>query len=217
MAGEFAVIGLGQFGMAVAKSLAAEDQSVLAIDNNMDHIEEVQDMVDAAVQADATDEEALYGLRLEQMSCAIVAIGVHSMESSILATAILKEMGVPRIIARATNELHARILSSVGASEVVDPEEQMGRRLARKLSHPSIVDQFDMGNAELAEVTVPEAFVGQTLAELDLRNQYKVSVLAIRSGNDIDANPRAEDRLESGDILVIIGRPVAVNRVAALA
>lgn len=217
MSGETAVIGLGQFGQAVARSLASQGQPVLAVDNDMDHIEAVQDVVDVAVQADATDEDALYGLRLEQMSVAIVAMGAHSVEASILTTALLKEMGVPRIIARASNELHARILRSVGANEVIDPEQEMGRRLARRLSQPSIVDQIDLGNAELAEVEAPEAFVGKTLAELDLRNEYHVSVLAIRRGDTIEANPRAEVQLVSGDIMVVIGRPEAVNRIAALA
>jgi trk system potassium uptake protein TrkA len=217
MTGEFAVIGLGQFGQAIATNLAFQGQSVLAIDNDMAHIEEIQADVDAAVQADATDENALRGLRLEQMSCVIVAMGAHSIEASILASALLKEMGVPRIIARASNDLHARILRSVGAHEVIDPEQEMGMRLARRLSQPSIVDQIDLGNAELAEVEVPEAFVGKSLIDLDLRKRYKVSVLAIRRGDDIDPNPRAEDTLDSGDILVVIGRPEAVNRVAALA
>lgn len=155
MSGEFAVIGLGQFGMAVAKSLAKQGQAVLVIDNNMDHVEEIKDEVDAAVRADATDEDALYGLRLEQMSCVIIAIGAHSMESSILATALLSQMGVPRIIARAVNQLHARILNAVGAHEVVDPEQEMGFRLARRLSQPSIVEQLQLGNATLAEVEAP--------------------------------------------------------------
>jgi trk system potassium uptake protein TrkA len=217
VSGETAVIGLGQFGQAVARSLASQGQPVLAVDNDMDHIEAVQDVVDVAVQADATDEDALYGLRLEQMSVAIVAMGAHSVEASILTTALLKEMGVPRIIARASNELHARILRSVGANEVIDPEQEMGRRLARRLSQPSIVDQIDLGNAELAEVEAPEAFVGKTLAELYLRNEYRVSVLAIRRGDTIEANPRAEVQLVSGDIMVVIGRPEAVNRIAALA
>ncbi len=217
MSGEFAVIGLGQFGQAIATSLAAQGQAVLAVDRDMVPIEEIQDDVDAAVQADATDENALYGLRLEQMSVVIVAMGAHSVEASILTTALLKEMGVPRIIARAANDLHARILRSVGASEVIDPEQEMGTRLARRLSQPSIVDQIDLGNAEIAEVEAPEAFVGQSLAELDLRNQYRVSVLAIRRGDSVDANPRADHRLESGDVLVVIGLREAVNRVAALA
>lgn len=217
MPGEIAVIGLGQFGQAVARSLAAQGQSVLAIDNMMDSVEAIQDDVDVAAQADATNKEALYGLRLEQMSCVIVAMGAHSMEASIVATALLSELGVPRIIARATNDLHARILRSVGASEVIDPELDMGKRLARKLSQPSIVDQIDLGDAEIAEVEAPQAFVGQTLAELALRNEYDVSVLAIRRGDEIAPNPRANATLQSGDILVVLGRPDDVTELASLA
>jgi trk system potassium uptake protein TrkA len=217
MAGEFAVIGLGQFGMALAKNLAAQGQSVLAVDNNMEHIEEIKDEVDAAVCADATDEDALYGLRLEQISCVVIAIGAHSMQASILATTLLSQMGVPRIIARAVSELHARILNAVGATEVVDPEQEMGLRLARRLSQPSIVEQLQLGNATLAEVEAPQVFVGQNLIDLDLRNRFRISVLAIRRGDDVNVNPRAHDEIESGDILVVIGQPEAVNEVASLA
>ncbi|MFP4599189.1 MAG: potassium channel family protein [Persicimonas sp.] len=217
MPGEFAVIGLGQFGQAICRSLAAQEQSVLAIDRDMEVVEEAQDYVDAAVQADTTDEEAIFGLRIERMSCVIVAIGAHSMEASIMTTALLAEMDVPRIVARATNDLHSRILHQVGANEVINPEKQMGTRLARRLAQPSIVDQLDIGNAELAEVEVPERFIGKSLVELDLRNQFRVSVLAIRRGDVVDANPRPQDELESGDILVVIGLPDAINRLASLA
>ncbi|MFW6057720.1 MAG: potassium channel family protein [Persicimonas sp.] len=217
MPGEFAVIGLGQFGQTICRSLAAQEQSVLAIDRDMEVVEEAQDYVDAAVQADTTDEEAIFGLRIERMSCVIVAIGAHSMEASIMTTALLAEMDVPRIVARATNDLHSRILHQVGANEVINPEKQMGTRLARRLAQPSIVDQLDIGNAELAEVEVPERFIGKSLVELDLRNQFRVSVLAIRRGDVVDANPRPQDELESGDILVVIGLPDAINRLASLA
>src|SRR5690554_343189 len=137
MSGEFAVIGLGQFGMALAKSLADQGQAVLAIDNNMAHIEEIKDAVESAICVDSTDEGALYGLRMEKMSCCIIAIGANSMQASILTAALLSQMGVPRIIGRAVNPLHARILHAVGATEVVDPEQEMGLRLARSEEHTS--------------------------------------------------------------------------------
>ncbi len=217
MPGEFAVIGLGQFGQTICRSLAAQEQSVLAIDRDMERVEEAQDYVDAAVQADTADKETLHGLHIERMSCVIVAMGARSMEASIMTTALLAEMDVPRIVARATSDLHARILRSVGANEVINPEKEMGTRLARRLAQPSIVDQIDIGGAELAEVEVPERFIGKSLVDLDLRNQFEVSVLAVRRGDVVAANPRPRDVLESGDILVVIGRPDAINRLASLA
>lgn len=215
MPGEFAVIGLGQFGRAVARSLAAQDQPVLAVDQDLEIVEEFDTVVDAAVQADATDEEVIEGLRLPRMSCVIVAIGVNSMEASIMTTALLAEKEVPRIVSRAINGLHERILRAVGAHEVVNPEREMGARLARRLAQPSIVDQLDLGEAELAEVEAPEAFVGRTLADLDLRRAHGVSVMAIRRGDDVEPNPRADETIESGDILVVIGSTEHVNRLAA--
>lgn len=217
MAGEFAVVGLGQFGMALARNLAQQGQSVLAIDADMERVEEIKDAVDAAVCADTTDEGALYGLRLEHISCVVLALGAQSLQASILTTALLSQMGVPRIIARATDTLHARILRAVGASEVIDPEQEMGLRLARRLSRPSIVEQLQLGDATLAEVEAPQVFARRTLLELDMRNRHKVSVLAIRRGEQINANPRAIDQIQPGDILVVLGLPDAVNALAALA
>ena len=213
MAGEYAVLGLGQFGRAVAKSLARNGQSVLVADRNL---EMVQNEVDAAVGADLTDEDALYELELETMSCVIVAIGGHSTEASIMTTALLAQMGVPRIVARSSSELHSRILRSVGAHEVVNPEGEMGERLARRLYQPNIVDQLELGEATLAEVAAPQSLTGQTLSELDLRNRYQVSVIAIQRGGSIQPNPRANDTIRDGDILVLMGASEAIDQIAAL-
>ncbi|AWV90904.1 potassium channel family protein [Bradymonas sediminis] len=217
MAGEFAVIGLGQFGMALAKNLADQGQSVLVIDNNMEHIEEIKGEVESAVCVDSTDENALYGLRIEKISCCVVAIGANSLQASILTTALLSQMGVPRIIGRAVNALHARILHAVGATEVVDPEQEMGLRLARRLSQPSIGEQLQLGSATLAEVETPQAFVGKNLIELELRKRFRVSVLAIRRGDEVHVNPHATDEIEAQDILVLIGQPEAVKKIGSLA
>lgn len=214
--GEFAVLGLGRFGRAVALSLIREGQAVLAVDINPERIEMMADQADAVVSADTTDEASLSGLRLERMSCVVVAIGPKSTEASILTTALLRQVGVPRIIARAFNELHARVLVAVGAHEVINPEDEMGRRLARRLAHPAIVDQLELGDATIAEIEAPETFVGQDLAALDLRNRYRISVLGLRRQGVTRSNPRAQDRIESGDVLLVMGQPAAIERVAAL-
>lgn len=214
--GQFAVIGLGRFGRAVAQRLATDGQSVLAIDRDRERVEQVAETVDSAVTADTTDEETLVGLHLERMSCVVVTIGARATEASILTTALLRQLGVPRVVVRAFNELHSRVLLSVGASEVVNPEEEMGRRLAMHLAHPGIVDQIQLGDAVIAEVEAPEAFVGSTLAELDLRNQFDVTVLALRREPEVRPNPGGHDRVENGDILLMMGAPEAIKRLAAL-
>ncbi len=209
--GEFVVIGLGIFGRVVASSLAGENQSVLAIDINDDEVNKMAAELDTVVRADATDEGALRELRVERMSCAVVAIGAQSMEASILTTALLRQMGVPHIIARSFSTLHARVLRAVGAHEVVSPEEEMGRRLAYRLSHPNILERFDLGErAQIAEVEVPAQFVGKTLVETDVRRRYELTVVAIHRGADVIANPDRSQQLRSGDVLVVVGTPEAV-------
>jgi trk system potassium uptake protein TrkA len=217
MPGEFAVIGLGQFGRAVARCLAREGQSVLAVDLDPERIERVADDVDAAVALDATDEEALAGLELERLSCVVVTLGQRAREASILTTALLRQHGVPRIVARAHSYLHARVLRAVGAHEVVDPENEMGERLALHLAYPGIEELVQLGDASIAEVDAPESLVGKSLAELELRGRHGVSVLAFRRGDKVKANPRPDDRVESGDELVLLGRLDAIRRLGALA
>lgn len=214
---EFAVVGLGQFGMSVARHLANQKASVMAIDLNQSLVDDIAPYVDVAIRADATDKRTLDELQLETMGCVVVAIGAHSIEGSVLTTALMTQIGVPRVVARAMSELHARVLRSIGADEVVNPEEQMGRRLASRLAEPSILEQVELGDSQLAEVEVPEAFVAKTLAELDLRNKYNVSVMAIQRGDKVNANPRATETLNSGDVLVVVGSAKSVRRIASLA
>lgn len=216
MVGEFVVIGLGMFGRMVATSLAREGQTVLAIDTNEDEVNRMATELDAVVRADATDEEALRNLRLDRVSCAVVAIGAESMEASILATALLRQIGVPRIVARSLSDLHARVLRAVGAHEVVSPEVEMGQRLAYRLSHPNVLDRVDLGdNIELAELEVPAQYVGKTLVELDVRRRFDITVVAIHRGDKIVANPSRNEALQAGETLMVIGSSSAVARFAA--
>lgn len=131
-----------------------------------------------------------------------------------MTTALLRQIGVPRIIARAVSILHARVLLSVGAHEVINPEQEMGNRLAVRLVQPTIKDQLEMGSSNLAEIVLPERFVGQNLRELDMRNRYELSVMAIRRGDQVLANPGASETLKAGDVLVVIGTPDAIRRIA---
>lgn len=214
---QFAVVGLGRFGMSVARHLARQGESVLAIDLDQTRVDDVAPYVDVAVRADATDRRTLRELDIDSMSCVVVAIGADSIEGSVLTTALMNQEGVPRIVTRAISELHARVLRNIGADEVVNPEEEMGRLTATRLSQPSILEEIELGDSQLAEVESPEAFVGQTLAELDVRNKYHISVMAIQRGGKVIANPRASETIQSGDVMVIVGSADSVRKIASLA
>lgn len=218
MSGEFAVIGLGQFGRAVALSLVREGAAVLAIDALQERAQLVEAEVDAVAVADATSELALEELGLERMSCVVVAMGARARETSILTTALLRQRGIPRIISRAANELHGRVLLAVGAHEIINPELQMGQRLARNLAHPTIMEQLALDdNTNLVELACPEQFIGKTADEVDMKRRYGVSLVALRRGAQVIASIGGSDKLQRGDRMLVVGPPASVRRVASLA
>lgn len=215
MVGKFLVIGLGRFGSNLAIQLARGGQAVLAVDRSAKLVQELASVVDSAVCLDSTDELALRELGIEDVACAVVAIGSESIESSILTTSVLRQMGVPRLIARAVTELHGRVLYAVGAHEVVNPEQAMGRRLARQLAYPGLLEHIELGDsAEIAEVEVPEAWVGRSMVEIDVRRNFNLSVVAVRRGGKVMATVGGDERLESGDVLITIGPPKSIGKLA---
>lgn len=218
MVAEFCVIGLGAFGHSVAAGLARHGQSVLAIDADEDLVRSLASELDSVVHADATDEGALRELQVDRMSCAVVAIGIEHMEASILTTTLLRQIGVPRIVGRSLSDLHSRVLLAVGAHDVVNPEREVGERVARRLAQPSILERIELsGNAELAEVEAPEAFAGRSILDLGVRRRYNVSVVAIRRGDEVIATVEPQEEIHSGDILLIVGTADDIAQIASLA
>jgi trk system potassium uptake protein len=216
MSGDFAVIGLGQFGRAVALKLVDQGAAVLAVDVDPERAKLVEASVDAVVVADATEEVALAELGLERMSCVVVAMGVRAKDTSIMCTALLRQRGVRRVVSRATSDLHGRVLLAVGAHEIVNPEQEMGARLAHHLANPHVVDQFSLGrDFVVAEIEAPEAYVGRTLRDLGLRQKASVTVVLIRRGGQVLSVIDPDERLASGDVLVVLGSPAAVRQFAA--
>lgn len=213
---DLAVIGLGRFGRAVARSLVRDGQAVLAIDRDPARLEQVAEEVDATARADTTDEEAVAALQLERMACVVVAIGSRATEASVLTVAILRELEVPRIVARAFDERHGRLLLAIGANEVLNPEDEIGERLALHVARPGILDQIRCGSGWVAEVEAPEAFVGSPLSDLDLGPAHRVEVLAVRRGDEVTARPETDWTVESGDVLVVFGDEEAIHRIEAL-
>lgn len=202
---EFVVFGLGKFGRSIAEELANNGCEVLAIDKNDEIIQEISDVVTHAVQADVTDEEALISLGIRNFDVAIIAIS-QDMQSSIMATILAKELGVPYVLAKAQNDIHKKVLEKVGADKVVFPEREMGARIANSLSTENFVDYIELSSEySIVEISVKDSWVGKTLKELNIRATHGLNIMAIRRGNDINITPAANEELQDGDILVVIG------------
>ncbi|MFH1846574.1 MAG: TrkA family potassium uptake protein [Candidatus Omnitrophota bacterium] len=216
---QFAVIGLGRFGSSVAGTLAEKGQEVLAIDKKEELVHELMDTVTKAVCLDATDEKAVRSVGLDKVDVAICGIGTD-VEASILVTLLLKDLGVPIIVCRATTSAHKKVLEKIGATKVIMPELDTGERVASTLISVSdtILDHIGLsGNSSIIEIVVPEEFAGKSLRNLDMRSTYGVNIIAIKkkvkiikNGEEseedkINAAPQAEDLVSKGEILVVFG------------
>ena len=204
---QVAVIGLGRFGSSVARTLAESGCEVLAVDADEARVKAIADEVTDAVRANALEEEALRSLGLRNFEVVVVAIG-HEVEASILVTVLLKEMGIPKIVAKAQDELHGRVLQKVGADMVVFPERDMGVRVAHTLISRNVIDEIQLStDYSILEMVVPHRFLGRNLKELELRQRFGLTILAIRREDRIIVSPDAEQTLDEGDILVALGQP----------
>ena len=204
---QVAVIGLGRFGSSVARTLADSGCEVLAVDADESRVKAIADEVTDAVRANALDEEALRALGLRNFEVVVVAIG-HEVQASILTTVLLKEMGIPKIVAKAQDDLHGRVLQKVGADVVVYPERDMGVRLAHTLISRNVIDEIQLStDYSILEMAAPRGFVGHSLRDLELRQRYGLSVLAIRRKDRIVVSPNADQVVEDGDLLVVLGQP----------
>lgn len=203
---QFVVIGLGRFGVSVATELYKMGHEVLAIDTDIERIEEIADNVTHAVCADATDEAELTALGLRNFDVAVIAIG-GDIQASILVTMLCKELGVKYVLTKAKSDLHAKVLTRVGADKVVFPERDMGARTAYNLVSTNILDYIELSpDYSLVEISVPTLWEGQNMKELNLRVRYGINVMAIRHpSGDISVAPQGTDMLEKNDVLVAIG------------
>lgn len=210
---QYAVLGLGRFGASVAMHLSRMGHEVLAVDSDENLVAALAPHVTQAIQADATDEAALKEMEIGSFDAAVIAIGTNS-RASILVTVLCKEAGVPLVIAKAEDELHAKVLRKVGADRVVFPERDMGQRVARTLDAPNIVDLMELsGEHRIAEVIAPQAWCGRTLMEVNVRRDYGLTVIGIRRGDRFIASPGADMALHSGDLLLVLGRTKDIESV----
>lgn len=208
------IIGLGQFGMSVARALADRGVEVLAVDVREERVRAAAPFVAEAVCFDATDSDALGRTSPETRDICVCAIGDEAREASIICTALLRQLGARRVVARVNDDLHARILTLVGAHVIVNPEREFGERFANQLVHENIRGEMDLGEGiRITEFEVLPSFVGQSLGQLQLPRRFGVTVVAVRpaaSGGVQLPDPGAA--LQAGDVLVVVSAEGAVSR-----
>ena len=213
----YLIIGLGRFGTAIAKELYRLRQEVMVIDMDKEEIQKISPFVTYAATGDAREEGVLQSVGVNNFDCVIVAVG-SSVESSVMATVLLKELGAKYIIAKAQNQLHYKILEKVGADRVIFPEMDMGKKLAQRLVSDNVLDYIELSpDYSIAEIETPKAWMGKTLAEIGVRAKYSVSVIAMRRLDDrkkLLLSPGADNRLEAGQILVVLGENKKIRELA---
>ena len=223
---QFAIFGLGVFGISIAKNLMKEGMEVVVFDRDIKNIEAIKNDVTKAAVLDSSKEEALNAIDIGRVDCAIVAIG-DDMESSILTALFLNKYEVPKIIARANTQAHRRILSLIGVDEILSPEEEMGMRLAKRLSSAHILHHIDISEEHtIAEVIIADQFIGKTLREMNLRAKFGVNIVGIKKkipdvtedGENVFLEkyidfPSPDDVFEANDVLVMVGSERAVSDV----
>lgn len=211
---QFAVIGLGRFGSSMVRALTSMGHEVLAIDANEDRVQKMVDIATEAVEADSKDEDALKALGIRNFDVVVVAIG-ENIQANILTSIILKELGCKKVVAKAQNELHGKVLEKIGVDLVVYPERDMAVKIAQTLVSRNVLDLINLSpHYSLIELIAPPHFVGHTLGGLNLRKIYQVSVLAIKRDDDLIVAPGPEIMIMERDLLVLVGKTDNLNRIS---
>lgn len=215
---KFIIIGLGSFGASLAQKLTALGNEVIGIDISMSKVDSYKENISYTICMDATDEFTVSGLPLKETDVVLVAIG-ENQGANIMATALLKNLKVKRLISRAINPLHEKVLQAIGVHEIVHPEEETAERWTKKLSLSNVVDSFELNdNYSIIEAKVPVDFIGKTIMEVGFRKDFNILVLTIlrevevksilgntRTETQVLGVAAANDILESDDVLVLFG------------
>ncbi|MEF9941246.1 MAG: TrkA family potassium uptake protein [Lachnospiraceae bacterium] len=209
---QYAVLGLGNFGHSVALTLAGLGCDVVVVDNSMEKVQEIADSVSYAMRADLEEPEVIKSLGARNLDGVIIAIS-ENLEASIMATIVAKELGIPYVLAKAKNDLHATILKKVGVDAVVYPEKEMGSRIAKSLVSTNFADWIELSpDFSLVETEVPAEWVGKSLIELKVREKHDVNVVGLVEKNNVNVVLNPEQPLKEHAILILIGTNEALQK-----
>lgn len=209
---QYAVFGLGSFGESVAVTLQELGCEVVVVDNHMERIENISPYVSYAVQADIEDPEVIRSLGARNLDGVVVAVA-DDMEASIMATLVSKEIGVPYVLAKAKNDLHAKVLKKIGADSIIFPEKEIGQSVARNLVSGEFVDWISLSpDYNITEIAVPEKWIGKSLSEIDVRRTKDVNVVGVRIGEKIQVTIDPEEPLQKEMMLIMIGSNEALEK-----
>jgi trk system potassium uptake protein TrkA len=212
--GQYAVIGLGNFGYQVATLLYQKGNDVLAIDTDESKIEQIKDKVTEAVVANAGKKEVLSQLITSDIDVVVVSLG-ERIEASIIITLYLKELGIKNIIVKASSDEQAKVLNMIGATEIIFPEREIANKLANTLTNPNMIDYLPLATGySVVEVAPLKEFIGSTLMELQLPSNYHIQIIAIKDvlTDTINFIPSANYRLKDSDMLVLVGKDEDLKR-----
>ncbi|MCI6120771.1 potassium channel family protein [Bariatricus sp. SGI.161] len=202
---QYAVFGLGSFGESVAIALQGLGCEVIVVDDDMERIEDIANSVSYAMKADFGDPDVVRSLGTKNLDGVVVAVA-DNMEASIMATLVCKEIGVPYVISKAKNDLHATVLKKIGADAIIFPEKEMGVRLAKNLMSANFADWIALSpDYSLVETVIPRGWIGKSLQDLDVRRKYGINVVGIKVGEDVEVNPNPEKALEDGMVMILVG------------
>jgi trk system potassium uptake protein TrkA len=212
---KFIVIGLGNFGFYFAKSLFEEGREVVGMDHNKERVQRLQEFCSYAVAGDATDKSILESIGIEKKDLVIVSLG-DNISASVLVTLYLKDLDIQDIYVKIISEDHGRVLEKIGATEVVFPERDLARKLAKNLSSPNLIDYLPLTDEyNIVEIAPPKEFIGKSLAELRLRSKYHINILAVKGlvPEKITMNPGGTFTIKDSDILLALGKPDDVDKI----
>jgi len=214
--GKYVVLGLGSFGFYLAKTLYENGQEVIAVDSDENIIEKIKDYVTQSFVADATDKETLSAIGVTDADVVVVSLGPR-MEPSILSVLYLRELGVKEIIVKALNEDHKKILEVLGATDVIYPEKDIAVRTAHKIMSGNVIDFLPLAPGySIQQIAPPPEFVGKSLRELDLRNKYKIQVIAVKEiiPEKLHLIPAGDFVIKESDLLMVVGRDEDIRKLS---
>lgn len=210
----FAVIGLDRFGSNLAINLQKLGNEVIGIDADAEKVRKISDIITHAAIGDPTDEDVLRTLGVRNADVAIVAL-TDNIQSGVLVTLMLKELGMTNVIAESTSEIHGRILTKVGADKVIYPEKDMGERLAKSLSNTDIMDYIDLSDDySIMEIRVPKSWAGKSILELNVRANYNINIIACRgTDGSISITPDPKMPLVAENKLIVVGANESIEKI----